>query len=142
MSEYEEGLQNRAEREQLTPGDGPDEKAYWEVFRVLKKDPGYTLDAGFAERVTAFVQARKRWQNTRDFIWFGAGSLVLLVVFGGTLLYAGFNLHLHGFTLDLGFLSVMSDYKGLAIFGLLFIAMLNWIDKNLIRRQSHKERLL
>jgi len=37
------------------------------------------------------------------------------------------------FKLDMGFLSGLSSFKGLIIFGIFFIGLLHWLDKKLIR---------
>ena len=124
MSAKDEEWQEAAEQGRRIDPDNIDEKAYSEVFRVLKRDPGYTPRAGFAERVAASVVARKAARNYRDYLWFGAGILVLLAASIGTVLYSG---------LSLNFLSGMADYKGLAIFGVIFVALLNWLDKRLVR---------
>lgn len=139
MSEFEEDIQRAAERGETTQTDRLDERAYREIFRALKKDPGYKLDAGFAERVAASVAGQRRTQNSGDYLWFSASILALLLAFTCALLYTGFRLDLTGLSIDMGFLSVMSDYKGLAIFGAIFITLLNWLDKSLIRRQTHNQ---
>lgn len=133
MSAKDEEWQEAAEQGRRIDPDNIDEKAYSEVFRVLKMDPGYTPRAGFAERVAASVVARKAARNYRDYLWFGAGILVLLAASIGTVLYSGLSLNLKGFSIDLGFLSGMAHYKGLAIFGVIFVALLNWLDKRLVR---------
>lgn len=42
------------------------------------------------------------------------------------------------FRLDFGFLNGMADYKGLALFGLVFIVFLNWLDKKLVRGKQFR----
>lgn len=133
MTAKDEEWQEAAEQGRPIDPDNIDEKAYSEVFRVLKTDPGYTPKAGFAERVVATVVAKKASRNYRDYLWFGAGILVLLAASVGTILYTGLSFSLKGFSIDLGFLSGMADYKSLAIFGVIFVALLNWLDKRLVR---------
>ncbi len=136
MSAHDEELQKAAEEGRSFDADNMDEKAYREVFRVLKKDPGYELSTHFAERVVASIATKQSSRNYRDYIWFAAGVLVLLAAFVGTMLYAGLTFNLKGLGFDLGFLSGMSDYKGLAIFGAIFVALLNWLDKRILRHDT------
>lgn len=127
MNLYEEELQNNIERG-LPGGDELDSKAYREVFRVLKKDPGHAVQSRFAENVIARIVAREKKEQSRDYLLFFSGLFVLLVAAGATIVVTGFRL-------DFGFLRSMADYKGLAVFGVLFIGFLNWLDKRLIREK-------
>ncbi len=136
MSAKDEELQKAAEQGRAFDADNMDEKAYREVFRILKKDPEYELSAHFAERVVASIATKQTSRSYRDYIWFGAGIMVLLAAFVGTMMYTGLDFNLRGIGVDLGFLSGMSDYKGLAIFGVVFIALLNWLDKRLVRHDA------
>lgn len=132
MNPHEEELQKRFEAG-LNPQDqGPDARAYGKVFRALSRDPGYRLPDGFAERVIFRLQAQQRRRDARDYFWFAAGLVFLAISFAATAAYTGFRL-------NWGFLNAMSDYKGLLIFGGLFIAFLHWIDKRLVR-PLHEER--
>lgn len=129
MNSREEELQKKLEKGQLPHGNGLDVKAYQEVFRALKKDPGYPLSPNFAERVVA--RAFSRQQNTvlKDYLWFGAGMFFMALAFAATVLYTNFRF-------DFGFLNVMADYKGLVIFGIVFIIFLNWLDKRLVHARQ------
>lgn len=127
MNLYEEELQNNIERG-LPAGDELDSKAYREVFRALEKDPGHALQSRFAENVVARIVARQKKEQSRDYLLFFSGLFVLLVAAVATIIVTGFRL-------DFGFLRSMADYKGLAVFGVLFIGFLNWLDKRLIREK-------
>lgn len=129
MSAYDEELQENVENSSVPKGDPMDVKAYQEVFRALKRDPGFELSDSFAEKVMARVISRQRESQARDYFWFGAGIFFLILSAVGTLLFTGFKL-------DFGFMNVMSDYKGLAIFAIAFITLLNWFDKKIVRRKQ------
>lgn len=131
MNSHEEELQKKVERGEASDVDGLDVKAYQQVFHALGKDPEYPLPPGFAHRVVANVLRKQESRYSKDYFWFGAGIFFLLVVFAGTVVFVGFRL-------DLGFLSVMSDYKGLAIFGVSFITLLHLLDRRLVRRQANE----
>jgi len=133
MSPYEEELQKSLERGQNPKGDGLDVRAYQEVFRSLNKDPGYELSGHFAERVVSRLVSTQQSQDSKDYWWFGAGVLFLAIASLATILFTGFRF-------DFGFLNEMSDYKGLAIFGIAFILFLNWLDKRLIKTRHLQHR--
>lgn len=131
MKAYEEELQDQVDKGQTPDADGLDVKSYQEVFRVLRKDPGYELSPRFAETVVAAVLNKQQRKISRDYLWFGVGILFLLIAFVATVLFTGFRL-------DFGFLNAMADFKGLIIFGVLFILFLNWLDRRLVKeRQAH-----
>ena len=128
MKSYEEELQNKIESGASGEDNGLDARAYREVFRALEKEPGYKLPSTFAEKVVAKVAARQKTEQSRDYFWFFSGVLVLLIAAAATIAVTGFKL-------DFGFLTSMADYKGLAIFGVVFVAVLNWLDRRLVREK-------
>jgi hypothetical protein len=129
MNRLEEEMQEKLEQGKTPAGDGLDVKAYQAVFQALKKDPDYSLRPDFAERVAARVMRSQKGGFSKDYLWFGAGIFFLIIALIGTILYTGFRF-------DLGFLKVMSDYKGLAVFGIAFIVFLNWLDKKLVKEKQ------
>lgn len=131
MNADEERVQKDIESGRTPNGDGLEVKSYQEVFRALSKEPDYHVSPGFAEKVVARITAKQQANQSRDYWWFGAGIFFLVLAAIATVMFVGF-------TPDFGFLTVMSDYKGLAVFGVVFIVFLNWLDKRLIRgRQMH-----
>ena len=127
-------MQEKLERGETPAGDGLDVKAYQAVFQALKKDPGYGLPSDFAARVAGRVMTARQAGFSKDYLWFGTGIFVLVISLVGTILYTGFRF-------DFGFLNVMADYKGLAIFGIAFIVFLNWLDKKLVKEKQFEHRL-
>lgn len=133
MNQYEEELQKSIEEGQTPDGEGLDVRAYREVFRALKKDPGYELPAGFANRVVGLVMEKRKSVLSKDYFWFGAGIFFMTISFLAAIFFTGFRL-------DLGFLNVMADYKGLVIFAIFFIVFLNWLDKRLVKDRQAQQR--
>ena len=126
MNGNEEEIQKSLEQGGMPNGDELDVRAYRQIFRVLEKEPGFELPADFASRVITRVKARQQKRDSRDYIWFVVGLVFLVVVSLGTILFSGLRF-------DLGFLKAMSDYKGLAVFGVVFVVFLNWLDQRLVR---------
>ena len=133
MNPYEEELQGKIERGETPTEKEMDVKAYQQIFHALKKDPGYELSADFASRIALQVQGRQQGKFSKDYFWFGAGIFFLATAFLATVLFTGFKF-------DFGFLNVMSDYKGLALFGIAFVVFLNYLDKRLIKEKQMQHR--
>jgi hypothetical protein len=123
MKDFEEELQNRVASGGST--EGPDADAYRRVFNAIEKEPAYNVSDDFARKVISQIDARQSTSLSKDYIWFGIGIIFLIASFLVTLTFVDFHI-------DLGFLSLMADYKGLAIFGIAFILGLNWLDKKLL----------
>src|SRR5688500_15140580 len=128
MNVNDEELQNELVNGRTPEADSMDIRAYKKVFRALEKSPGFALQPGFAEKTVARLVAQQQAKPSRDYFWFGAGIFFLIASAIATVLFTGF-------TLNFGFLNVMADYKGLAIFGILFVVFLNWLDKRLVVRK-------
>lgn len=126
MNHYEEELQNNIEARNVSVNDA-DTKAYQHVFKSLKKEPEFTLPMGFADRVANMVAERNEKKiYTRDLIWLVVG--VVFITIGFIIAIA-----VGGLKFDLSFLSGIAEYKGLIIFGVVFIGFLNWLDKKLLK---------
>lgn len=131
MNEMEEQLQDDIERGRAA--EGRDADAYRRVFHALGQEPEYELSADFAHKVMARAAEGHANRFSNDYLWFAAGILFLAVSFALTLRFIGFHL-------DFGFLTVMADYKGLAIFGVILILFLNWLDKKLVREKRFQQK--
>lgn len=129
MSTNEEELQKKIEMNPSVDSDDIDAKSYQLVFRALKKEPSAELSRNFEERIIQLVLEKRRREARRDSFGFGFGIFMMLI----TLIVA---IAFTGFSLELGFLKAMSDYKGLVVFGIAFVIFLNWLDKKLIRRHT------
>lgn len=106
-----------------------DAKTYEIVFEGLKKDPNYKLTSGFADRVIELAARQSSGSASTEFIWLGVGIFLLIVAF----IVAMTKITLPS---DFGFLSTMSSYVGLVIFGIIFIGLLNFIDRKFIQHHT------
>lgn len=82
----------------------------------------------FADNVVRRVAHQQEKVLAKDYLWFLAGIIFVL-------LSAAVTLVITGFRFDLGFLEGMSNYKGLGIFAILFIIFINWLDRRLVQRK-------
>lgn len=127
MNSNEEDLQKSIESGTSTNADELDVKAYEEVFARLTKKPDEYLSAGFADRVIVRIHERQRISTSRDFVWLAIGVFLLTVsVIVATVL--------SGFRPSLGLLKGMSGYAGVFAFGVIFILLLNRLDKKLLTK--------
>ena len=125
MNPKDKEIQKKFESGNYPHGDDLDTRAYNTVFRALETDPAYRLSANPSE-VVARIRAREKRRELRDYLWFAGGLSFLAISFLLTVLYTGFRL-------NWGFLNALADYKGLFVFGAGVIALLNWLDKRLLR---------
>ena len=130
----EEELQQRAEKGNLygAEKDNLDAKAYSEVFKALQNIPDYVVPVKFADSVMAKIKIKhsaKPSVFSSDYFWFGAGLTLLMALAGAAVVLTNFKI-------DMGFLNAMSAYKGLFLFGVAFIVILNVLDKRLVRKGS------
>jgi len=126
---YEEELQKRIESNPLMDSNDLDVKSYQSVFRALKQSPAVKLSNNFEDRVIKIIGEKRRKDSSRDIFWLGFGIFLTLIAFVVAIAMTGFNL-------NFGFLKAMADYKGLLIFGVVFIGVLNWLDKKLLRDKT------
>ena len=128
MNKSDEDLQKDIERNEIPASDDIDVQSYRVVFCALKKDdPSLRFSSSFEDRIIELVLEKRRKEARRDAFWFGFGVFLIFIAFIVAIA-------LTGFSLNFGFLSAMADYKGLVLFAVAFIALLNWLDRRLVRR--------
>ena len=127
MNTRDEELQKKIESGHES--DDMDSRSYKTVFQALSQEPEFKLPASFADSVVAIAES-KRKSSSSDFLWFGLGIFFLVIAFTIVIVTTGFKL-------NLGFLSGMSSYYGLFVFGGLFIGLLNLLEKKVLRKRSH-----
>jgi hypothetical protein len=127
MNTRDEELQRKIESGRES--DDMDSRAYKTVFQALSMEPGFKLPVSFADRVAAIAETKHK-SSSFNFLLFGLGIFFLVIAFVVAIVMTGFKL-------NLGFLSDMSPYYGLFVFGGLFIGLLNILGRKLLRKQSH-----
>lgn len=105
--------------------DHKDGESYRHVFNALKKEPAFHVSLPFADRVLARIEKK---EEQRDFRWLAVGILLLVIALIVVLVLT------KSFTT--GIFSFISGYRGLIIFGIAFVLLLQWVDRKLI----HKEK--
>ncbi len=125
---YEEEMQNKIGSGKA--GESADELAYKAVLSALAKEHSGDMVPGLADRVILRLEKRKEIRKS-------SFDLVMAII-GGVLFVAGLivSVVLTGFRPDLGFLKAIGDFKGLFLFGIGFVIMINVLDKQLMRKKD------
>ena len=106
---------------------GPDADAYKVVFSALKKEPHIKLSADFANKISLLASPEKSF-NWEKFLLISGG-----IGFLAAFIYAMVSVNV---TFSFGAFSFLSSYQGLLVFGVIFILVLNWLDKKLMHTRA------
>ena len=128
MNIHDEEMQKNLEAGQPA-GNEVDVKAYRHVFDALRQEPEFVLPHAFANRVVrALAQQQTEKTTAREYVWFGVGIVLLLAAFVTAIVLTDFKF-------DIGVFSALKSYKGLFLFGVVFISLLHILDKRLLRNK-------
>lgn len=119
----DEELQVHIERGDLSNTRGAN--VYRLVFSALRNEPAFRLPATFAHRVVRRVT--KAHQPYREMAWLLLGLFSFVIALG-------IAVYLTGFTPGFGAFAFVSSYPGLFAFAVLFVGLLQWVDKRMIQR--------
>lgn len=121
---HEEELQHQVEQG-LRNESNEDVRAYQYVFDALKKEPEFHVSLPFADRVVAVLEKK---EEKRDYYWMAAGISLIVITLMISLALA--DIHWTA-----GVFTFISGYSGLIIFGTIFILLLQWLDKKIIKKK-------
>jgi hypothetical protein len=109
-----------------------DDKFEEVVSRALEKGTTFGLPQDFADRVVRKIQQESLQKETqRDRWWLIAGIISMI----GAVVFAFTNVD---FKPSVGVFTFFKGYSGLVIFGVVFIIILQVIDKRIISHRSHR----
>jgi high-affinity K+ transport system ATPase subunit B len=88
------------------------------------------LPIQFADRLVSVIEKK---EEKRDYYWLAVGILFSIVSLIVAVVLVAERWSINAF-------SFLSSNVGLVVFGVLFVALLQWIDKKVVRKQleSHK----
>ncbi len=127
MKTSEEIIQKQTEE-----GNAPaniDGEAYKLVFEALCKEPAFKLPSDFAKKVSLMASEKKSFNWDKFFFICGGIGFVAALIYAFASIQASFSV---------GVFQFFSSYSGLALFGVVFVLLLNWVDKKIINKPSHK----
>jgi len=103
-----------------------DAEAYRKVFSSLQREPEFMLSSSFEDLLIQRIAAQHAKESYRDGWWFIGGLFLFLIGFIVALVLIDFKP-------TMGVYTFIAGYPGLIIFGMIFILVLNYIDKKFIR---------
>jgi uncharacterized membrane protein YhdT len=96
------------------------------IESVLTREPDFQLPVSFASRLVSMIDARQKAGRQWEIIWIAfAGFLFVIAV--------GVSVYLTGFKPSFSAFPFLNNYAGLIVFGVVFIGLLNWVEKRLLR---------
>lgn len=99
------------------------------IKSALKKDIDFHLPDQFSNRIVEHIVSRAK----RERRWEIAGIITAGLLFATALIVTWIYTH---FNFSLGALTFLSDHIGLVSFGIIFILMLHFFDKKIIRKHQ------
>lgn len=100
-----------------------DGEVYQRVFKALKQEPSFHVSLPFADRILAKIEKQ---EEQRDFRWLALGIFLSVIALVVTLALTK--------AWTVGVFAFISGYPGLVIFGVVFIILLQWVDKRVLRK--------
>lgn len=128
MNKEDEHIQHAMESGSEPAGDRLEIAAYHEVFRRLANQPELKITSDLESIVLARIIKRRQQQSRRDYIWLGIGIFSLLLACLIALVFSNFKLPSAMF-------SRIPSITGVIIFGIVFVLLLNGLDKKIHLKQ-------
>jgi hypothetical protein len=111
-----------------------DERAYQQVFRVLEKPSNLRLPAEFADKVLDRITKEKAaTKQLSDYWLIGTGAFLLITCFIVAMVIVFSKVT---FRPTAGFLTYVSDYKGLFVLGIALVIVFHYLEKKLLRAST------
>ena len=98
-----------------------------QIESALSREPDFKLPANFADRLVSMIESAKAKERRLEICLMGFGAFLFLIALIVVIVLTDFKLSLNGF-------SFLSNHIGLIGFGIVFIALLNLLDKKLMRK--------
>ena len=124
MNKEDEHIQHAMESGSEPVGDRLEIAAYHEVFNRLSNQPELKITSDLESIVLAKIIKRRQQQSRRDYIWLGVGIFSLLITCVIALVFSNFKLSAAMF-------SNIPSITGLIMFGIVFVLVLNGLDKKI-----------
>ena len=125
MSTQDEEIQKKLEAGSAVEPD-LDSIAYQRVFKSISAEPDFHLSPRFTDRVLSKLNTSEGQSANREMYWLAAGVFVLVMA-------AAVGAFLTGFKPSFGAFKFWNRNVGLFVFGVAFLAAIQWLDKKLFR---------
>lgn len=99
------------------------------IEAALKQEPDFQLVPTFANRLVTMIERKQKSSRQWEIFWISFAGLLFLVA-------GGVSVYLTGFKPSFSAFPFLNNYAGLIVFGIFFIAMLNWLERKFLRSKS------
>ena len=96
------------------------------IESVLTCEPDFQLPTSFAKLVR-LIDAKQKAARQWEIFWIAFAGFLFVVAVGVSVYLTGFKPSFNAFPF-------LNNYAGLIVFGILFIGLLNWVEKRFLRR--------
>lgn len=100
-----------------------------QIESALSREPNFNLPMDFADRLVDKIETAKRKERRQEILWIGVGASLFLAAFIVVIILTDFKISLKGF-------SYINDHVGFISFALLFVGLLNLLDRRLVRKET------
>jgi hypothetical protein len=99
------------------------------IESVLMREPDFQLPTSFANRLVNMIDAKQKAGRQWEIFWIAFAGFLFVVAVGVSVYITGFKPSFSAFPF-------LNNYAGLIVFGVLFIGLLNWVEKRFLRRTA------
>jgi hypothetical protein len=100
------------------------------IESVLMREPDFQLPSAFADRMVSMIAAKQQTSRKWEIFWIAFTGFLFVVA-------VGISVYLTGFKPSFNAFPFLNNYAGLIVFGVVFIGLLNWLEKKFLRLGSH-----
>ena len=99
------------------------------IEAALTREPDFQLPTGFANQLVSMIEVKQKSARSREVYWIAFAGFLFIVAIGVSVYLTGFRPSFNAFPF-------LNNYAGLIVFGVLFIGLLNWVEKRFLRKHS------
>lgn len=96
------------------------------IDTMLTREPSFQLPPSFADKLVSMIETKHQTLRRWEIFWMAFAGFLLVVA-------AGVSIALTGFKPSFNAFPFLNNYVGLIVFGVIFIGLLNWIERKLLR---------
>jgi len=96
------------------------------IDQVLAEAPDFHLPVLFADKLVQTIEARRQAISKTEFFFFVIGVLLFILA-------AAVSIALTDFKPTFDAFPFLNDHMGLILFGIVFIGLLNWVERKFLR---------
>lgn len=99
------------------------------IESALKEAPDFQLPSVFADKMVNLIVVKQQTSRQWEIFWIAFTGFLFVVA-------VGVSVYLTGFKPSFSAFPFLNNYAGLIVFGVLFIGLLNWVERKFLRRTN------